>query len=387
MAHIELTNLSKVYNDDVVAVDGINLAIEEGEFVTLVGPSGCGKTTTLRMIAGFDTPSEGQVYMDDTDITDLPPFHRDVGMVFQSFALFPHMTVKENVAYGMRVSNEDYSKAEIDDRVGEMLNLIELPEIGNRTPDQLSGGQQQRVALSRALALNPAALLLDEPLASLDERLRKQMQAELSRIQKELGVTTVFVTHNQEEAMSMSDRIVVMNDGQFEQLGSPDGVYNDPESVFVADFIGKANIFRGSVTTRENEIVTVDAANTIVRVRDKEGNWSDGSQVGVVVRPEDITLSRLEQQSNPTEDRRTNGNTMSGEIDLAQMLGGTVEYRVHTDDAHELVVTAQADRHREQGFGRGERVSLTFPTDAPRVLDRESVVADAAPTTNLSEEA
>lgn len=380
MAHIELTDLSKVYDDDVVAVDGINLAIEEGEFVTLVGPSGCGKTTTLRMIAGFETPTEGHVSMGGADITDLPPFHRDVGMVFQSFALFPHLTVEENVAYGMRVSDADYSEDEIDERVDEMLSLIELPEIGPRKPDQLSGGQQQRVALARALALNPGALLLDEPLASLDERLRKQMQAELSRIQKELGVTTVFVTHNQEEAMTMSDRIVVMNDGQFEQIGSPDAVYNNPDSVFVADFIGKANIFRGPVTARENGIVTVDTADTVVRARDEGDSWSEGARAGVVVRPEDITLSNPDHDSNPADGGATTENSMNGEITLIQMLGGTVEYRVRTGDAHELLVTAQSARHREQEFGRGEHVRLSFPTDTPRLLHRESIVSGAEPT-------
>jgi spermidine/putrescine ABC transporter ATP-binding subunit len=373
MSRIELDGLTKVYGSDVVAVDDVDLTIEDGEFVTLVGPSGCGKTTTLRCIAGFESPTEGQVVMGDRDITDDPPYRRDVGMVFQSFALFPHMTVKENVAYGMRVADQKYSDDEVDARVSEMLEMIELPGVQDRKPSQLSGGQQQRVALARALALNPEALLLDEPLASLDEKLREQMQAELSRIQKELGVTTVFVTHNQEEAMTMSDRIVVMNEGGFEQTGAPDSVYHDPASLFVADFIGKANIFHGDVVAVDADDVTVDTGEATVRATARN-SLEPGAEVGVVVRPEGVSLARADDATVGDGGGRTNVTT--GEVNLVQMLGGTVEYRVFTEGGDELVVTKQTGEHRSEPLERGDRVRIEFAPDQARVLSTESVVED-----------
>jgi thiamine transport system ATP-binding protein/spermidine/putrescine transport system ATP-binding protein len=376
MSRIELDGLTKVYGSDVVAVDDIDLTVEDGEFVTLVGPSGCGKTTTLRCIAGFETVTDGRIAMDDREITAEPPYRRDVGMVFQSFALFPHMTVEENVAYGMRVADRDFSDTEVDDRVTEMLSMIELPGIEERMPSQLSGGQQQRVALARALALNPGALLLDEPLASLDEKLRKQMQAELSRIQKDLGVTTVFVTHNQEEAMTMSDRIVVLNDGEFEQVGSPDTVYHEPESIFVADFIGKANVFRGSVTGGEEGVVDVDTDTGVLKAT-ADDRLDAGTDVGVVVRPEGISLERHETE-DAIGDGGTRANVTAGEVNLVQMLGGTVEYRVYTDAGTELIVTTQAGEQRATPIERGDRVRVSFAAERARALSIESIVENRA---------
>lgn len=385
MSRIQLADLTKVYGDDVVAVDNIDLAIEDGEFVTLVGPSGCGKTTTLRCIAGFETPTQGQVVIGDQDITAKPPYRRDVGMVFQSFALFPHMTVKENIAYGMRVADQEYSEQEVTDRVDEMLGMIELSGIHDRKPDQLSGGQQQRVALARALALNPEVLLLDEPLASLDEKLRKQMQAELSRIQKELGVTTVFVTHNQEEAMTMSDRIVVMNNGGFEQIGTPNDVYHDPASLFVADFIGKANIFTGHIIKAGNETVTVETSESTLHATTNE-QLEPGTEVGVVVRPEGVSLSQLET-NEAIGDGWRNMNVTSGEVNLVQMLGGTVEYRVYTEHDTELIVTTQASEQQTTPLERGDRVQIEFSANQTRVLSTESIVEDTTIETTLETEA
>jgi ABC-type Fe3+/spermidine/putrescine transport system ATPase subunit len=284
------------------------------------------------------------------------------------------MTVKDNIAYGMRVADQEYSEQEVNDRVDEMLEMIELPGIKERKPDQLSGGQQQRVALARALALNPEALLLDEPLASLDEKLRKQMQAELSRIQKELGVTTVFVTHNQEEAMTMSDRIVVMNEGGFEQIGSPDTVYHNPSSLFVADFIGKANILHGQITEGSGETVTVETGETTLEATASE-RLEPGTEVGVVVRPEGVSLTPAD--ANETlGDGGNRMNVTTGEVNLVQMLGGTVEYRVYTEGGNELIVTTQAGEHRTDPFERGDRVQIGFTVNQTKVLSTKSIVEE-----------
>ena len=242
--NLKLTNVSKVFgngDDKVTAVDNFNLTIKPGEFVTLLGPSGCGKTTTLRMIAGFETPTNGEIALDGKSMKNLTPDKRPMGMVFQSYALFPHMSVFENVAYGLRV--QKLSKSEIETRVGAVLAKMSLSHLSQRAPNQLSGGQQQRVALARAMVVEPKVLLFDEPLSNLDAKLRAQMRVEIRKIQQSLGITSVFVTHDQDEAMSLSDRIVVMRNAVVEQSGTPDEIYRKPNSVFVADFIGRSNFF------------------------------------------------------------------------------------------------------------------------------------------------
>ena len=361
MSGITLSGLTKRYGSDVLAVDEVDLQIESGEFVTLVGPSGCGKTTTLRAIAGFETPTGGTVRIGGRDVTDAPPYERNTGMVFQDFALFPHMTVHENVAYGMEAEG-GYTQAEIDDRVEEMLDLVELPGFGNRYPDQLSGGQQQRIALARALAPEPDALLLDEPLASLDKKLREQMQVELRRIQEEIGITTIFVTHNQEEALTMSDRLAVMNEGRFEQVGPPGEVYDRPNSRFVADFIGTANIFESSVAGVENGYATVDSEGTAIEAV-AGGGVQPGDDVSVIVRPERFRFASEAAES----DAGNAENVFEGEITFKRHLGSSVESRLETVDGRELVVAHRSGLHEHEP---GDSVTVSVDADDCRLVTR-----------------
>src|SRR5689334_1315498 len=242
MAFLEINDVRKQFGVNVV-VKGFNLGIEGGEFLSLLGPSGCGKTTVLRMVAGFESPTSGAIRIDGKDVTALRPNQRNVGMVFQAYALFPNMTVAENVAFGLKVAKRP--AAEVKSRVDEMLNMIKLPHLADRYPYQCSGGQQQRVALARALAQKPKVLLLDEPLSALDAKIRVSLREEIRALQRALGITTIFVTHDQEEALSMSDRVVVMNEGRVEQIGSPFEIYNYPRTRFVASFVGTLNIFEG----------------------------------------------------------------------------------------------------------------------------------------------
>ena len=252
MVAIELDAVEKAF-DDAVALEGVSLSVEEGEFFTLVGPSGCGKTTTLRSIAGLSAPTAGAVRFDGEDVSGVPVEDRGVGVVFQSYALFPHMTVAENVRYGLRFADPP-GDVTADERVAELLDLVDLPGMGDREPDELSGGQQQRVALARALAPAPDVLLLDEPMSALDARLRERLRRQIKRIQRELDVTTVYVTHDQEEALAVSDRLAVMSDGHVEQVGTPVEVYEEPETEFVASFIGENNVFSGTVVQSDGEL-------------------------------------------------------------------------------------------------------------------------------------
>ena len=360
MSGITLEGVSKRYDGRVLAVDDIDLEIQSGEFVTLVGPSGCGKTTTLRTIAGFEKPTSGMVRIADQDVTDAPPYERNTGMVFQDFALFPHMTVHENIAYGMEADG-GYTTEEIDARVAEMLELVELPDTANRYPDQLSGGQQQRIALARALAPRPDALLLDEPLASLDKKLREQMQVELRRIQQEVGITTVFVTHNQEEALTMSDRLAVMNEGRFEQVGPPGDVYGDPDSRFVADFLGTANIFDGSVTALDNGRATVECDG--IEVASRSGSTTQvGDEVAVVIRPERF---RFVSERADGGSREGTENVFEGEITFTRHLGSSVEFRLETAAGRELVVV-----HRSglEAYEPGDKVTISVDADECRLV-------------------
>src|SRR6266566_3957167 len=290
---IELSAVVKEFHargEVITAVAGIDLDIREGEFFSLLGPSGCGKTTTMRMIAGFEEPTQGVIRLHGQDVTNVPPNKRDVNMVFQSYALFPHMNVFENVAFGLR--RKAVAKPEITRRVGEMLDIVDMAGRSERRPRELSGGQQQRVALARALVNNPRALLLDEPLGALDLKLRQAMQVELKRIQREVGITFVYVTHDQGEALTMSDRIAVMNDGVIEHLGTPREIYEHPATRFVAGFIGTSNLLTGTVSRVAGGNAVIDVGpdeRIVVPVRDH--SFSPGDEIELTVRPEKIGLS------------------------------------------------------------------------------------------------
>lgn len=279
---IDLKSISKSFDGEMV-IDDLNLYIRENEFLTLLGPSGCGKTTTLRMIGGFETPDMGQVIFDGKDITNLPPHKRQLNTVFQKYALFPHLSISENIAFGLKIKGK--TKSYIDDKIKYALKLVNLDGFENRKPDSLSGGQQQRIAIARAIVNEPKVLLLDEPLGALDLKLRQDMQYELIRLKNELGITFVYVTHDQEEALTMSDTIVVMNKGYIQQIGSPEKIYNEPENAFVADFIGDSNIIRSTmVRDKLVNILGVDFPCV-------DEGFGENTPVDVVIRPEDVILS------------------------------------------------------------------------------------------------
>ena len=342
----------------VEAVRGISLGVREGEFLTLLGPSGCGKTTTMRMIAGFEDPDEGVILLRGRDVAGVPPNKRQVNMVFQEYALFPHMSVEQNVAYGLKL--KQVPKAERQRRVGEMLEVVRLEGYERRKPRQLSGGQQQRVALARALVNRPAALLLDEPLGSLDVKLRKQMQLELKRIQSELKTTFVYVTHDQEEALSMSDRIAVMTDGLIDQLGSPRDVYDHPETPFVADFVGVLNAI-------EFRVDEVEGSRAVMRIGERDrivvptdGSVAPGATMLIAVRPERVRLHP--GTSDPPDVSR-----MSGTIAQVVYLGTLTQFHVETVLSKRLV--AHVLSNEETGsFSEGDRVTLTWGLEDASVL-------------------
>lgn len=278
---IDLVNISKSYGDNII-LDDLNLYIRENEFITLLGPSGCGKTTTLRILGGFENPDKGKVIFDGKDITNLPPNKRALNTVFQKYALFSHMTIAENIAFGLKIKKK--SKSYIDDKIKYALKLVNLEGYGNRSPESLSGGQQQRIAIARAIVNEPKVLLLDEPLGALDLKLRKDMQYELIRLKNELGITFIYVTHDQEEALTMSDTIVVMNQGYIQQIGTPERIYNEPENSFVADFIGESNILSGIMV--KDKLVEILGT----RFACVDTGFGTNQPVDVVIRPEDIDL-------------------------------------------------------------------------------------------------
>lgn len=293
MAYLELNNVSKMFGKTTAVAD-FNLKVERGELVSFLGPSGCGKTTTLRMVAGFETPTEGKIIIDGTDVANKAPNQRNVGMVFQAYALFPNMTVANNIGFGLKIAKK--KSEEIKNRVQEMLDLIHMSDFGNRYPWQLSGGQQQRVALARALAMSPRVLLLDEPLSALDAKIRVSLRAEIRSIQQKLGITAIYVTHDQEEALSISDRIVVMYDGRTEQIGTPFQIYNFPETAFVASFIGTLNSFNAEVTDLKNNILSIGNLN-LTTSENLEGRKL-GDKVMIAIRPERINFSSEQKKAN-----------------------------------------------------------------------------------------
>ncbi len=310
---LSIQNVKKAFGDTTVVQD-FNLDVGSGEFVSFLGPSGCGKTTVLRMVAGFEEPSVGKIVIGGKDVTRLKPNQRKIGMVFQAYALFPNLTVAQNIAFGLKVAG--VPKADCDRRVAEMLDLIKLPQFGDRYPYQLSGGQQQRVALARAIAPKPKLLLLDEPLSALDAKVRVSLRDEIRAIQKELGITTVFVTHDQEEALSISDRIVVMYGGKAEQLGTPFEIYNRPATKFVANFVGTLNVLEATVTDATSGKVRV--GNSEVVLKDKLNGSSTGETLSLALRPEAISLGRQAGREA----------TLGGQISEVSFLGSVIRVRV-----------------------------------------------------------
>lgn len=293
MSYLSISNVTKKFGDTVV-VDNFNLDIGKGEFVSFLGPSGCGKTTTLRMVAGFETPTSGQIMLDGKDITDKAPNQRNVGMIFQSYALFPNMTVSQNIGFGLTVRKE--SADVVKQRVGEMISLINLEKHANKYPYQLSGGQQQRVSLARALANRPQVLLLDEPLSALDAKIRVSLRSEIRAIQKTLGITAIFVTHDQEEALSISDRIVVMNVGEMEQVGTPFEIYNFPKTRFVANFVGSLNTADAEIVDPAGGIVSVDGVQFVSAEGTKDRK--KGDKVKIAIRPERFSFAAEIKKDN-----------------------------------------------------------------------------------------
>lgn len=357
MSRVEFVNVEKKFSE-TVGVHRLNFAIEEGEFFTLLGPSGCGKTTTLRMVAGFLAPTAGQIFFDGQDITPVPPHLRNTAMVFQNYALFPHMTVFENVAFGLEVRK--LPKSEIKERVQEALRQVYLSGFEDRRMSQLSGGQQQRVALARALVVRPRILLLDEPLSNLDARLRVEMREEISRLQKELGITTIYVTHDQEEALAMSDRIAVFHKGVCQQIGTPEEIYHQPANSFVASFVGESNLLPveiGEISNGLLQVKVLDFLITSSHIPDLSQN-TEGWVMSI--RPEAIRL-----MSNPGP------NSLPGTIERVQFTGSLLQCSVRVQNQLTLQLLMLNQTYLYRTIKPGDQVWLYFPKDQIRLLPKE----------------
>ena len=359
VGQITLTSVTKRFGD-TVAVDDVSLQIEGGEFFSLLGPSGCGKTTTLRIIGGFVYPTTGEVYINDELMAETPPYRRPVNTVFQNYALFPHKTVAQNIAFGLQMKRA--SKSEISDAVERSLDLIQLPGYADRKPSELSGGERQRVALARALINEPTILLLDEPLSALDLKLRKQMQSELKALQRKVGITFVYVTHDQGEALALSDRIAVMNGGKILQVGTPAEIYDSPQSRFVADFIGTSNFLEGTLISDSEVALTIEPPSKIACAPTQ--NIPLDTPVTVAIRPE-----RIDLKTTPTADAV---NLLHGTIQDESYLGTTRQYTVQTDYPTPLIAQQQNTGMRNtHHFQRGDKVYLQWAPENAIVLKTE----------------
>ena len=397
---LELKDIRKSFSKDEVVLKEISLSIDKGEFITLLGSSGCGKTTTLRIIAGLETPDSGKVYLEGKDVTALAPEARDVNTVFQNYALFPHMTVADNIGYGVKLKK--IPKAEIKKRVFEMLELVQLPGYEKRKPSELSGGQRQRVAIARSLVNNPKVLLLDEPLGALDLQLRRAMQIELKHLQKKLGITFIYITHDQEEAINMSDRIAVMKDGRIEQIGTPDEIYNHPKTSYVATFVGNANILHGAAERiqGENAIVKIGNDRVIVKLETSQQDTGDtrakqylaaGEKVTLAVRSENILLQETAVIGDTGTDYRDavdisvadgsldahNKNSVSSlqaTVTEKNFAGGQLRVTLKLSDGTQLIASRYGI---DASVAEGQTVRCSFlPTDAV-LVDREDIHEEA----------
>ena len=366
---VSFRNVWKRYGE-VIAASNLNLDVKSGEFLSFLGPSGCGKTTTLRMIAGFDQPSEGDVFLQGNRINGVPAFKRPVNMVFQHYALFPHFNVADNVAYGLRQRSPKPADAEVDTRVTEALELVQLDGYHKRRIWEMSGGQQQRVALARALINKPEVLLLDEPLAALDRKLRREMQIELQNLQRNVGITFILVTHDQEEALSMSDRVCIMREGAIVQVGSPRELYDNPLNRYIADFVGKSNFFDGVVqeSSAKKLAVRLKDGDQVVYAKNRRPNpHSVGEQVIISIRPEQLILSRQADRL-PT----TNTVVVSAAIRNRIFLGEHTEYLLYNDQFGEfLALFPRQNEVDESPFEVNEKIHFSWNQDAALVLDRD----------------
>lgn len=363
MKSLKIQNVSKIFTkgkEEVKAVDNFNIEVEEGEMIAFLGPSGCGKTTTLRMVAGFEIPTHGIISINNEDITKVPVNKRGIGFVFQNYALFPHMSVFNNVAYGLKSKN--ITKEEIKERVLSALALVNLKNSEARYPNQLSGGEQQRIALARVIVMKPSLLLMDEPLSNLDVKLRIQMRTEIRRIQKTLGITCLYVTHDQSEALSVADRIVVMNKGKIEQIGTPLQIYSRPTSPFVADFIGQANIIKLKVISEDEKTINASFLDKIsIRVNkvfDKSSSVKKDDLIDLIIRPENIRLS------HPLD------GFIKAKVKTSIFVGSSIEYEV-TLENNEFIKVNSSFNIKEKIFKEGDEVSLIIDEDAALYLNNE----------------
>ncbi|MFC5973427.1 ABC transporter ATP-binding protein [Halomarina salina] len=349
MSRVRLSNVSKVYGDDVLAVKEVDLTVRDGEFLVLVGPSGCGKSTTLRMIAGLETITQGEIEIGETVVNDVRPQDRNIAMVFQNYALYPHMTVRENMSFGLRLSKQ-FGDDEISGRVEDAANLLEIPELLDQYPKQLSGGQQQRVALGRSIVRDPDVFLMDEPLSNLDAKLRTQMRTELQRIQDDLGVTTIYVTHDQTEAMTMGDRIAILNDGELQQVAEPEVCYDQPNNKFVAGFIGSPsmNFFDVEVTPAGDSVqVAGDGIETTIPATMEAGDYTLG------IRPEDLSIASDEERFQAI-------------VDVVEPMGSDNFLYLHPPDGdQEIIARVGSDYHPESG----EKIALDFAANDVHFFD------------------
>jgi spermidine/putrescine ABC transporter ATP-binding subunit len=354
MVKVSLENINKNFGD-VVACDKVTMEIEEEKLFTVLGPSGCGKTTLLRIIAGFEVPDDGKVYFDSEDVTDTQPYERDTGMVFQNYALWPHLNVFENISYGLKIRKT--SKKEIHERVNRVLKLVDLEGLGSRMPFQLSGGQQQRVALARALVIEPKLLLLDEPLSNLDAKLRLEMRHEIMRIQEKLGITTIYVTHDQEEALSISDLIAVMRSGAIQQVDSPKEVYEEPRSIFVADFIGQSTFIPGKITALGDFVYMKTKFGKEIKARPTEFKIEKNDGVLCAVRPEDFMIRAPKEEHNVLECKVMN----------VAFLGKTNRIYAKTDNQNII-----AELSSDVSLKRGAKIKFYFLVDDTHVFPLKS---------------
>lgn len=364
-AAVGLEGINKAYGS-LAAVDEVSIDVKAGEFLTLLGPSGSGKTTTLMLIAGFETVDSGEIYIGERCVTGTPPYRRDLGFVFQNYALFPHMTVAENLAYPLKVRGEPAST--IARRVSEMLELVMLPGLENRNPGQLSGGQQQRVALARALIFSPPVLLMDEPLSALDKKLRIQMQLEIKQIKRNLGVTVVYVTHDQEEALTMSDRIAVMNDGKIVQVSTPEEIYENPQDMFVADFVGETNLLHSRVLARTSASIETQSRGGIRLAIQSAERLEGGQNVILALRPEKIRIQGPKNGGAEGGASSESRQWAAGKVEEVVYVGEARKYRVRVDG--EVLVASQLTRSDRKVFAPGDRVQLAWSAEDLKIVRR-----------------